>query len=245
MELGQRYLIALPVDDRFLEEYHLESLKDKVDLFEFRVDQFKNKDVEYIKKLAQKVKSLGLGIILTIRSKEEGGADIPDNIRIDMFKKLIPFADIVDIELNSKINKEIITTTKNYKKLALVSYHDFEKTPEENEIQKIIDKGKELKANIIKYAFKVNKEKDVGKILSVTYKNADVFLVAIGMGDLGKITRIAGFFFGSIMTYTYVGQSFAPGQIELHKLIEELRFLNLHTKSLRNSKNNKENTYNP
>ena len=49
------------------------------------------------------------------------------------------------------------------------------------------------------------------------------------MGEIGKITRVAGFFFGSIMTYTFVGKSFAPGQIELNRLIEELKFYGIRS----------------
>ncbi len=227
MEIGKRYLVALPVDDRFLEEYDLRSLKGKVDLFEFRVDQFKNKDIKHIRTLAHNVKKLNYSIILTIRSKEEGGADISDNIRLDMFEKLVDLSDIVDIELNSKINQQVIKLSKENGKYALVSYHDFEKTPDLNQIQDIIDKGKALEADIIKYAFKVNNKEDVGKILSITHKNREKYLVAIGMGELGRITRVAGFFFGSVITYTYVGKSFAPGQIELEELIKELKFYGL------------------
>ncbi|MDQ7055535.1 MAG: hypothetical protein Q9M89_03235 [Persephonella sp.] len=40
---------------------------------------------------------------------------------------------------------------------------------------------------------------------------------------------MAGFFFGSVLTYTYIGKSFAPGQIEAKKLIEELKFYGLRS----------------
>lgn len=228
LRFDKKPLIALPVSDKSFENIQLSALKGKVDLLEFRVDQFEDRDLDFIKNLGKKVREKNFGIILTIRLKEEGGADIPDEQRFSMFQYLIEIADIVDIELNSKINKKVIDLAKDNGKYALVSYHDFEKTPSKEEIQKIIDKGKDLKADIIKYAFKVNTIDDVGRILSITYQNQDKLLVAIGMGDLGKITRVAGFFFGSKITYTYTGKSFAPGQIELNTLIEELKFYGLN-----------------
>ena len=228
LKFDKKPLIALPVSDKSFENIQLSALKGKVDLLEFRVDQFEDRDLDFIKNLGKKVREKNFGIILTIRLKEEGGADIPDEQRFSMFRYLIEIADIVDIELNSKINKKVIDLAKDNGKYALVSYHDFEKTPSKEEIQKIIDKGKDLKADIIKYAFKVNTIDDVGRILSITYQNQDKLLVAIGMGDLGKITRVAGFFFGSKITYTYTGKSFAPGQIELNTLIEELKFYGLN-----------------
>ncbi len=228
LRFDKKPLIALPVSDKSFENIQLSALKGKVDLLEFRVDQFEDRDLDFIKNLGKKVREKNFGIILTIRLKEEGGADIPDEQRFSMFQYLIEIADIIDIELNSKINKKVIDLAKDNGKYALVSYHDFEKTPSKEEIQKIIDKGKDLKADIIKYAFKVNTIDDVGRILSITYQNQDKLLVAIGMGDLGKITRVAGFFFGSKITYTYTGKSFAPGQIELNTLIEELKFYGLN-----------------
>ncbi len=229
MKLREEYLVALPVDDEFLKTFDLDSLKNKVDIFEFRVDQFKNKDISYIIELMKNVRSKGFYIILTIRSEEEGGTFIPDEKRLEMFNRLVDFADIVDIELSSRIKEQVISLTKEKGKLSLISYHDFEKTPSGEEIQKIIDEGKAAGGDIIKYAFKTNSHEDVSRILCITDKNREKNLVAIGMGELGKITRVAGFIFGSLITYTFVGKSFAPGQIELEKLLEELKFYGLRS----------------
>ncbi|MDQ7055536.1 MAG: type I 3-dehydroquinate dehydratase [Persephonella sp.] len=65
-----------------------------------------------------------------------------------------------------------------------MSYHDFEKTPDEDFIQSVIDRAVSLGADIVKYAFKVNSHEDVSRILCVTAKNRDKKIVAIGMGNL-------------------------------------------------------------
>jgi len=39
------------------------------------------------------------------------------------------------------------------------------------------------------------------------------------MGDYGKVSRIAGFVFGSVITYSFVGSAVAPGQIELKEMV--------------------------
>ncbi len=230
MEIGKEYLIALPVNDEILETLDVKKLKGRVDVFELRVDQFKNRDISHIKSITDTLKENNFNVLLTVRSKEEGGSDIPDSERLTLFKELIKHIDIVDVELTSYgLRKEVIELAKKENKKSLISYHDFEKTPPESEIQKIIDEGKKLEADIVKYAFNTKSKDDVGRILSVTYKNREKNLIAIGMGEMGRITRVAGFFFGSIMTYTFVGKSFAPGQIELDKLIEELKFYGLRS----------------
>lgn len=223
-------LIVLPVDDNDLEKTLSIAVDKGIDIIEMRIDQFSSFETEYILEKAQLIKKYDLGVIATVRSKEEGGVDIPDNDRIRIFERVVEYADILDIELtSSSINKKVIEIAKDEGKLALVSYHDFEKTPTEEKIQEIIDKSAELGADIIKYAFKVDNYEDVSRILCVTSKNRDKKLVAIGMGELGKITRVAGYFFGSIFTYTYIGKSFAPGQIEAGRLMEELKFYGLRS----------------
>ena len=42
------------------------------------------------------------------------------------------------------------------------------------------------------------------------------------MGEVGSFTRVVGFSFGSLLTYTFFGRPVAPGQIEAEKLIKLL-----------------------
>lgn len=223
-------LVVLPVDDKDIEKTIAIAVDKKIDMVELRIDQFSNLDIEYVVEKAKVVKKYDLGMIATVRSKDEGGTDIPDEDRIKIFEAVVEYADILDVELTSKsINRKVVELAKDEGKLSLISYHDFEKTPENEEIQEIIDASAQLGADIIKYAFKINNVDDIRRLMCVTAKNSHRKLVAVGMGELGKITRVAGFFFGSVLTYTYIGRAFAPGQIEAGKLIEELKFYGLRS----------------
>ena len=220
-------VVILPLDDEDLDSKLPIAVSKGIDAIEIRIDQFKDLDEEYVIKAIKKIKEYPLGLIGTIRCKEEGGADIHDEKRVRLFELIAEYCDVLDIELNSKIAEKVIEIAHDEGKLALVSHHDFEKTPNEDYIQQIIDRGIKVGADIIKYAYKVNSFEDISRIMCVTSKNRDKKLVAIGMGELGKITRVAGGFFGSIFTYTFLGKSFAPGQIEAGKLIDELKFYKL------------------
>ena len=228
MKLGERPLIALPLDDINFDK-NLNLAKEKnIDIIEVRVDQFSSLETDYVVEHFKKAKDKGFYTIATVRSEKEGGKNISDDKRIEIFEAVATYADILDIELTSEeINSKVIQIAKSEGILSLVSYHDFDKTPTEIEIQKIITQAYNLEANIIKYAFKANSIEDVGRVLSMTHRNRDKNLVAISMGELGKVSRVTGFFFGSLITYTFIGKSFAPGQIEADKLIEELKFYNL------------------
>jgi 3-dehydroquinate dehydratase-1 len=228
LKLGEKPLIAIPVDDKDFENVVTTAKEKGADIIELRIDQFKDRNIDYISEKISFIKELNLGIIATIRSFKEGGTHISDYERERIYKAIAKDVDIIDIELSSEtLRDKVIKLAKENNALALISYHDFEKTPSEEEIQKIIDKAHQIGADIIKYAFKVKNKEDVSRILCITNKNKDKKIIAIGMGELGRITRVAGFFFGSVITYSYIGVSFAPGQIEIEKLKDELYFYNL------------------
>lgn len=229
MEIGKRTLVALPVKDENLDEVLNQAKLKEIDIIELRVDQFSNFDIQYIREKAKLIKDKGFNLLLTVRSKAEGGGrDLSDDERLEIFRQTIDVSDIVDIEFSSvSIRQEVIKLTKDRKKLCLVSYHDFEKTPPADFIQEYINSAVNIGADIVKFAFKANSLQDIANTLCVTNKNRDKNLVAILMGDVGKISRVAGFVFGSVITYTYIGEAFAPGQIEAGKLIDELKFYGL------------------
>ncbi|MGC9188618.1 MAG: type I 3-dehydroquinate dehydratase [Sulfurihydrogenibium sp.] len=220
--------VALPVVDKGIDDILVKALLEGIDIIELRIDQFEDKNLEHIIKVANKVKEKGFIALATVRSKLEGGVDIPDEERLKIFKYICDYVDMADIEYTSfAINKEVIDFYHSKGKAIIMSYHDFEKTPSDDYIQAVIDESKSLGADIVKYAFKANSFQDVARVLCLTNKNREKNLVAILMGDYGKVSRVVAPIFGSMITYTYIGQSFAPGQIEAEKLNELLEFFNI------------------
>lgn len=220
----QKPLIAIPLNDENIYK-NIDIAKEKgADIIELRIDQFNKINIEEIINILKYIKAKDLKSISTIRSEKEGGKFIQN--RYEIFKEIVKYTDIIDIELTSfDIREKVIELAKENGKYALISYHDFEKTPDN--VQQIIDEANNLGADIIKFAFKANRFEDVAKILCITNQNKDKNIVAIAMGDYGKISRLAGFIFGSLITYSFLGEAFAPGQIQIDKLIEDMKFYNL------------------
>jgi len=52
-------------------------------------------------------------------------------------------------------------------------------------------------------------------------------VITMSMGDLGKVSRLAGEVFGSCLSFATVGAASAPGQIALDHLRPELEDLKL------------------
>lgn len=100
----------------------------------------------------------------------------------------------------------------------IISYHNYERTPELDVLEDIVNQCYAQGADLAKIATHVNVNRDNSKILSL-YK-APGRLVAIGMGDLGRISRIVAPFLGAEFTYASLSdsESTAPGQINYEKL---------------------------
>jgi len=217
-------MICIPVIDVNVSDA-INSAKEALkygDIVEFRVDLLNDVTFEDIEEFSK------IPSIITIRAEWEGGAwKKSDNERIELLKHAIKNnAKFVDIELKEEKNLELVkyrneigSTTK-----IIVSYHDFEKTPEIDKLMDVVEK--ELKiGDIAKFATFAHSKEDTLRILNLMNKYSGK-IIAIGMGESGKLTRILGLDFGSILTFASMeGKASAPGQVDVKKLKEILNLI--------------------
>lgn len=137
-------------------------------------------------------------------------------------------AAYVDIEIESGngFKSALVQESRRQGCKVIVSYHNFDKTPDRAELEKIVSWCFDSGADIAKIACLVRSERDNAQILGLLSDARP--LVVIGMGPLGKITRIAGPSLGSLFTYAALeeGEETAEGQIsktELEKILESLK----------------------
>ena len=176
--------------------------------------------------LVESIFKLEKPLIITIRPTWEGGAfKGSDRERAALFKKLIPMADYVDVELRAPNIDEIIGLTEGSDALSIVSYHDFEKTPPGMEVPQILARCHE-KGDIAKLAVKPANLKDVLWLLEATLM-AERPVCTIAMGEIGAHSRIMAPVYGSQFTYGYVRKPVAPGQMRVDRIVEGLKLLGL------------------
>ena len=181
------------------------------DVLEFRIDALDNPNFKDIKEI---IAEINFPMIATNRIASEGGSfKGSEEERIDILLKCAPLVDYVDIELQSddKYIKEIHDTGVT----TIVSYHDFNKTPEINEITYIVEKEHNL-GDIAKVAFMPQDLDDTLKILAILSHCEDT--IAISMGDLGSYTRIMASKFNSPITFAAGRDVTAPGQIDIETM---------------------------
>lgn len=206
--------IAIPIFQEKCEdviEVAQDCIEKGADILEFRIDALKNPDIGEIKST---IKEIDFPMIATNRIQSEGGSfKGSEDERIDILYECAGLVDYVDIELqcdDDYINKIHDTGTKT-----IVSYHDFEKTPDLNEIMYIVDKEHEL-GDIAKVAFMPQDLEDTLTILAVLSHCEDT--IAISMGDLGSYTRVMASKFDSPITFAAGTDVTAPGQIDIETM---------------------------
>jgi len=133
-------------------------------------------------------------------------------------------ADYVDVEIeaDASFKKAILKTCGAKECKVILSFHNYENTPSKKELEDIIKHCFDDGADIAKIACRVNCEADAARILSL-YDRENIKenqLVAIGMGEKGKITRLAAPLLGAPFTFAALtdAKKTAPGQLDVDTL---------------------------
>ncbi|MGB7570305.1 MAG: type I 3-dehydroquinate dehydratase [Methanothrix sp.] len=195
-------------------------LAEEADIIELRLDLLSQSDpLETLKAVR---KATAKPIIATARHKSEGGRfQGSEEQRSELLIRAAAYADYVDVELLAEIRDAVISRIS---KPAIVSYHDFKAMPDDTELARIFSRMKEAGAAIAKIAVTPQEKKDNLSILQFLL-DADTPLCMIAMGDLGRHMRVVAPLYGSALTYAYVGESTAPGQMSLDDLCQVMRLL--------------------
>ena len=200
-------------------------IKSKAKMIEWRIDQadFIN-DPEAIKRVFERIKSICTKTVLiaTVRTIDEGGSfDDGDEIKYAELLELIAgskVCDIIDVEyMKLRRMPGIFQTIRKNNSKVLISYHNFSETPDSKKAFDMLSDMQHTGADIVKLACMPHSEDDCLRIMSVTSdfrdKYPDTPIIAISMGNIGILSRIAGEIYGSCITFASGDRASAPGQI--------------------------------
>lgn len=246
MRLGEgKPKICIPITGRNEKELLEEIITLKsscCDVVEWRVDFFD--EIHKIEKIKETLKELRISlgnipVLFTFRTAQEGGnKEIAKEDYLNLYKQVIATGeiDLLDVELfmGDDVCSELIAYAHEYKVYVVVSSHDFQKTPEKEILVSRLIRMRELGADIPKVAVMPESSTDVLTLLCATdeyVKNyADCPVITMSMKWLGAISRIAGEFFGSSLTFAAAKHVSAPGQMAVSDV-------NMILKVLHNSNN--------
>ncbi len=196
--------------------------RDIVDILELRADRLHEEGREVVANSLTEMKQFQIPIIATIRKGE--GYNFEEGERLELFRELIPEVDAIDIELTAEIRDEVIKIAKSHNKSVIISEHNLTETPPDDEIEKLLSESLSSGADITKIAAFANSAEDIARLMCFTLKHSREHpLVTILLGDLGTNSRIIAPLFGSCLSYGYIAEPVASGQMSVSSLHAELK----------------------
>lgn len=124
----------------------------------------------------------------------------------------------ISIENGGDFRQPLMAAAREHGCRVILSHHDYQSTPPLDSLKEIIANCFNQGADICKIACQVLNQADAARLLSL-YDQPGIppeSLIALGMGDIGRITRIAGPLLAAPFTYAAFsdGMETAPGQLD-------------------------------
>ena len=129
-------------------------------------------------------------------------------------------ADYLDMEIETAARdlEQLLATASDTGTRVIISYHDFKRTADREELESIMIACYEKGGEIAKIATQVNAPEDIRNLISLY--DLPGRKVILGMGQGGRITRVLAPYLGAEFTFASTGRSgeTAPGQLSLKEL---------------------------
>ncbi len=193
-------------------------MRTRPDLFELRLDRL----ADIIEQLENKLSRLRAPLIITARHPQEGGAKkLTLGQRRDLLTRFLPYAEYVDVELRSAFAlRSLLGLAQEKRVRRIISFHNFRSTPSLRVLAAKADAARAHGANIFKAATRTDTPDQLARLLQlVATEVVDLPVSAMGIGNLGAISRVLLARAGSVLVYASItARSDLEGQLSLEQL---------------------------
>jgi 3-dehydroquinate dehydratase-1/3-dehydroquinate dehydratase/shikimate dehydrogenase len=203
------------------------SMQALADVIEIRLDSMIKADIATCQSLFEKP------LLFTNRPLWEGGVfEGPEEKRIlpllEAVRREVAYVDL-ELRADQRLRKRLLAAVSLSPTRLVLSWHNFEATPPQAELEKVLAQMIESGAGT------GGVDKVIGKIVTTAHRPEDALRVlrlqeqakaanfplsCFCMGEAGRITRLATLYLGGYMTYACLNdaQATAPGQLSLAQL---------------------------
>jgi len=203
-KVGECQIVAVAASTGELDA--LPDLSPKIDLVELRLD---------LLPAFAAPPALESPILLTARSQEEGGSGGSCEERCAQILDLLDSASSIDLEIAtlaaSAHARRLADAARSHGIRVIGSFHDFFHTPSEAELAAVLQRAGDLPIDLVKIAAMTSTSAELAR-LALLQEETTVPLATMGMGPLGKASRVLLAHLGSRLVYGYTLEPSAPGQ---------------------------------
>lgn len=196
------------------------------DYVEIRFDFLKPEQLQSAIDAAKGIKDRA---VFTLRSKDQGGkfaGSEPDRIKwLHRMAEQKPM--LLDVELHTlQENDELADFLGSQKTPVLVSWHDFQKTPPNDEIADMLSEMR-VYSNYVKIVTTAKSVDDSLRLLEMYETATGLHPIFFAMGEAGVVSRVMCTMIGNApFTYAGLEKAVAPGQLtikQMRKLYDDMK----------------------
>lgn len=163
-------------------------------------------------------------VLITARHGAEGGVGrLGVTRRRDLLGQFLLRADALDVELRSVAPMTGLLQEAHRRGITrVISFHDFRGTPNLGQLRAIVLRAIRAGADVVKIATHLRSAHDLSALL-LLQSAAKVPLATMGMGPLGKVSRLVLAAAGSRLNYGYLDKPQVNGQWPALELVRRLK----------------------
>ena len=210
----------------------LSEVSKSADLAEVWIDQIEDLDLKSL------IKNSPVPLVCACKRTEEGGlfSGTYNQMADLLIQAILCGAEYIDIPISMPelLNKKIVQhrqmsdvkgqmlNVKCQRSKVIISHHDFQKTPDDKTLQKIVGKMLKRGADVVKIAVTAKSDEDSLSIifLAKKLKSEGIPHILIAMGKKGILTRVITPFLGGEMMFAPLkkSSSTASGQLTVGEI---------------------------
>jgi 3-dehydroquinate dehydratase-1 len=217
LQLGKKpCVVGTIITEDYLQRWHRQPHKLPCHLVELRVDGF-SRMANWVS-VGEAIQEYDIPVFATIRLSKEGGHWTGlDSDRWPLLEDALGRLAGVDVEIHSELVDLVSRLAAERGKLCVLSHHDFQRTPPLETMRDLLRAAHDRGA-IGKIAATVNTPTDLANLRALLAEAWPLPICLIGMGPLGRGTRLEFPVQGSCFTYGYLDVAGAPGQYSAAEL---------------------------
>lgn len=195
------------------------------DVIEARLDLVADRrgdELERALAASRDLEATGSPVLATIRLVRDGGRWEENGDRRALFERALAIASWIDVEIESPLAREVVARARTLGRTVVVSHHDMSETPDLGTLEALVDRASSLGPDFIKIATRVATVVDHERLFDLLRRRRQQRLALVAMGPLGASLRAYLPCVGSRLTYGYLDQPVAPGQLAAAELVRRL-----------------------
>lgn len=192
-------------------------MRNPPDLFELRLDALCESPTE----VEAAVEELRAPLIITARHPREGGSNkLSARERRALLVHFLPHAAYLDVELQTAdLFASLLEEARARGIRTILSFHDFDKTPSHSRLDKIAQIAQSFGADFLKIATRTDTSAQLTRLLDFVQRDwLEMKIAAMGVGRLGRTSRLEFVRRGSALNYGHFGTPQIEGQLSITQL---------------------------